>query len=76
MLLNMSNEESYVKDEVAGAKIEKLPSTLSCSAVFPEQLPERRGGLEGRRFMAFQTWEIPKLWGQYFDMLLNMIKYK
>ena len=48
MLLNISNEESYVKDEVAGAKIIKLPLTLSCSAVFPERLLERRGGFVGK----------------------------
>ena len=33
MLLNMSNEESYVKDESARAKLAILPLTLSCSAV-------------------------------------------
>ncbi len=74
MLLNMFYLESYLKDGVARAKIVELPFRLDvfcCS--FQNVCLKEEGVLAGTLFMTFQTCNIPKLWGQYFDMLLNIL---
>ncbi len=73
MLLNMFYLESYLKDGVARAKIVELPFRLDVFAVRSRTSVWRRREFGRNTFMTFQTCNIPKLWGQYFDMLLNII---
>ena len=70
MLLTMFYIESYLTDSIARLKVLKLPLTIRGSAVFPEGLLNEGGFLAGRLSMAFQTCNIRKLRGQYFDLLL------
>ena len=48
MCLSVLYIDQYLKDGVARAQVVPLPLTLSCSAVFPDCLPERRGVFGGK----------------------------
>ncbi len=72
MLLNMLYFKTYLTDSIARLKVLKLPLAIKSSAVRSRTSFWTKREFWGKLSMPIQTLKIPKLRGQYFDMLLNM----
>ena len=73
MLLHMLYIVTYLTDGVARADVIELHLTLSCSAVLPERLPERRGGFGGKTLHDISNMENTDALGPIFRYVAQYV---